>query len=133
MYDDNGISKGYGFVQFDTQEAAGVAIVNGNGITVLGQKIEVTKFMSRSEREATGPLSDLSATNLFIKNIPEGMNEDALFHLFAPFGEVTSHVVMRDPGTGKSRQFGFVNFSNPDSATQVSSSEVISAILLIRP
>uniref|UniRef100_A0A7S2RTR2 RRM domain-containing protein n=1 Tax=Rhizochromulina marina TaxID=1034831 RepID=A0A7S2RTR2_9STRA len=54
--------------------------------------------------------------NLFVFHIPNDMTNFHLFHLFSPFGVVTSARIMVDQSTGRSRGFGFVSFDNTASA-----------------
>lgn len=51
--------------------------------------------------------------NLYIKNLDDSVDEDKLREMFAPFGTITSHKIMRDD-KGNSRGFGFVCFSTPE-------------------
>lgn len=108
--DASGISKGYGFVQFQTEESAEDAINGLNGMLANGNKIFVSLFKRRQDRTA-------NFTNVYVKNFPSGFTNDDLHRYFAPFGEITSAVVMTDSG-GASRGFGFVNFSKPESAAE---------------
>ena len=114
--DYNGESRGYGFVQFDTEEAASAAIAELNGSTQNGKEVTVTAFVRRAERE--GGKSD-SYTNLFVKNFGKEVDEKKLRETFEKFGVITSVVVMRDEGeSGESKGFGFVNFEDPDAAAK---------------
>lgn len=47
----NGMSKGYGVVHFETDEAANTAIEKVNGLIVAGKKIFVGRFILRQEPE----------------------------------------------------------------------------------
>ena len=40
--------------------------------------------------------------------------------MFTPFGNVISHVVMKDRNTGRSKGFGFVSFDTHEGAAMVS-------------
>lgn len=61
--------------------------------------------------------SDGSAhSNLYVKNIPENIDDSTLHRLFAPYGTVISSFVMVDAATRQSRGFGFVKFANVDMA-----------------
>lgn len=40
--------------------------------------------------------------------------------MFTPFGNVISHVVMKDRNTGRSKGFGFVSFDTHEAAAMVS-------------
>ncbi len=56
-------------------------------------------------------------TNVFIKNLGENVTDDELRKLFEPFGTISSMVLARDANDPtKSRGYGFVCFSEPQSA-----------------
>ncbi|XP_022992674.1 polyadenylate-binding protein 3-like [Cucurbita maxima] len=110
--DSNGQSKGYGFVQFVTKEAAESAILKLNGMLLNDKQVYVGQFIRRQERmRANG----LLFTNVYVKNLPENMTEDGLKNLFGVHGTITS-VIVRTDSNGKSKGFGFVNFENAASA-----------------
>ncbi|KAM6540771.1 hypothetical protein CsatB_005218 [Cannabis sativa] len=111
--DPTGQSKGYGFVQFDTEEAAQKAIEKLNGMLLNDKQVFVGPFLRKQEREGSSDKSKFN--NVFVKNLSESTNEDDLNRIFGEFGEITSVVVMRD-ADGKSRCFGFVNFENVEDA-----------------
>ena len=48
--DGSGKSKGYGFVHFETVEAANEAIQKINGMLIAGKEVFVGKFLKRNER-----------------------------------------------------------------------------------
>ncbi|XP_023764654.2 polyadenylate-binding protein 7 [Lactuca sativa] len=110
---EDGKSKGYGFVQFDSVECANVAIEKLNGTSLGGKQIYVGKFVKKSDRIL--PTPDAKYTNLYIKNLDEDISEDILDQTFSKFGKIVSLVISRDDN-GASRGFGFVNFENPDDA-----------------
>ncbi|PWZ00235.1 hypothetical protein BCV70DRAFT_200386 [Testicularia cyperi] len=56
-------------------------------------------------------------TNLFIKNLDPEYDSNDLFNSFRSFGRIVSARVMRD-AEGKSREFGFVSFTNAAEASR---------------
>ncbi|QCD87265.1 polyadenylate-binding protein [Vigna unguiculata] len=112
--DENGQSKGYGFVQFDNDESAQNAIKKLNGMLINDKKVYVGLFVRRQER-APGNDGSPKFTNVYVKNLSETYTEEDLKQLFSTYGTITSVVVMKD-AEGKSRCFGFVNFESADSA-----------------
>ncbi|CAO2167501.1 unnamed protein product [Urochloa humidicola] len=58
----------------------------------------------------------LMSTKLFVGGLSWGTDDQVLRDSFATFGEVTEARIITDRDTGKSRGFGFVNFSNSDAA-----------------
>ncbi|GAV58980.1 RRM_1 domain-containing protein [Cephalotus follicularis] len=59
----------------------------------------------------------MSGSKLFIGGLSYGTDDQSLKDAFANFGEVTEARVITDRETGRSRGFGFVNFSNDESAS----------------
>lgn len=115
--DEHGNSKGYGFVHFETEEAANKAIEKVNGMLLSDKKLFVGRFIPRKEREKELGEKAKRFTNVYIKNFPESINEDKLKEIFEAYGVITSYRVMCDEG-GKSRGFGFVAFEDPEAAEQ---------------
>lgn len=111
--DENGVSKGYAFVQYETQEDADDAVKKVNGNLIEGKRVFVGPFLPLSERVKSGDQPKF--TNVFCKNLDDEVTTDMLKEKFAAFGPITSAVVQtKEDGTSKC--FGFVNFENPDSA-----------------
>ncbi|XP_057831145.1 uncharacterized protein LOC131041912 isoform X2 [Cryptomeria japonica] len=110
---EDGKSKGYGFVHFESEEAAAAAIENVNGTEIQGKQVYVGKFIKRQER--SGSFADQKFTNLYIKNLEKDVTVELLSEKFSTFGKITNVVVMKDEN-GNSKGFGFVNFENPDDA-----------------
>jgi len=115
--DDTGGSKGYGFVHYETQDAANLAVTKVNGMLLNGKKVFVGFFVPRKDRSDTGSAADATFTNVFVKSLPLEVDDDGLKGMFVPFGEIKSALVMKD-NDGKSRGFGFVNFADHDEATK---------------
>ena len=112
--DENG-SKGYGFVHFETHEAAERAIEKMNGMLLNGRKVFVGQFKSRKEREAELGARAKEFPNVYIKNFGEDMDDERLKDLFGKFGPALSVKVMTDE-SGKSKGFGFVSFERHEDA-----------------
>ncbi|KAM0860255.1 hypothetical protein ACQ4PT_046653 [Festuca glaucescens] len=110
----NGQSKGYGFVQFTNEKSAMDAINGLNGTVANGKQIFVSLFIRRQERQN---IQVGMFTNVYIKNFPKEFTDDNLRQEFAPFGEITSVLVMRD-ADGSSRCFGFVNYKRSECAIE---------------
>lgn len=55
---------------------------------------------------------------LFVGNLPWSVDDAKLLELFSAFGEVTSARVVTDRETGRSRGFGFVEFTNEEDAAK---------------
>ncbi|KAH9691976.1 polyadenylate-binding protein [Citrus sinensis] len=111
--DSNGQSKGYGFVQFENEEAAQNAIKMLNGMLINDKQVYVGLFVRRQERAQQNVSPKF--TNVYVNNLAETVTDEDLKKIFGHFGTITSAIVMKD-SDGKSRCFGFVNFQSPDAA-----------------
>uniref|UniRef100_A0A8C9ZZ88 Polyadenylate-binding protein n=1 Tax=Sander lucioperca TaxID=283035 RepID=A0A8C9ZZ88_SANLU len=108
-------SKGYGFVHFETHEAANRAIGTMNGMLLNDRKVFVGHFKSRKEREVEFGNKAMKFTNVYIKNFGEDYTDEKLMEVFTAFGRTLSVRVMKDE-RGRSRGFGFVNYANHEDA-----------------
>ncbi|KAM9296934.1 embryonic polyadenylate-binding protein [Gastrophryne carolinensis] len=112
--DENG-SRGYGFVHFETHEAANRAIQTMNGMLLNDRKVFVGHFKSRKEREMEYGAKVMEFTNVYIKNFGDDMDDKRLKEIFSAFGNTLSVKVMVDD-SGRSRGFGFVNYGKHEEA-----------------
>lgn len=123
--DENGASKGFGFVNYESHSDADVAVQGLNGKTVNGREIFAARAQLKAERveELKKTFEKLREerlsrfTNLYVKNLADEIDEEKLKAEFAPYGEISSCVIMRDE-KGDSRGFGFVSFENLTDASK---------------
>eukprot|EP01035_Chromulina_nebulosa_P017261 gene17261-22793_t len=108
--DETGSSKGYGYIHYETAEAASEAISKMNGNTLDGYVVEVLAFLRRQERS-----SQASWTNTYIKQFPKTWDENRIKELVSPFGETTSIALNKD-NEGNSTGAAYVNFAEHESA-----------------
>lgn len=125
--DDNGVSRGFGFVNFVNHDSAAKAVEELNDKEYKGHVLYVGRAQKKHEREEelrkqyeaarVEKASRYQGVNLYIKNLDDEIDDDKLRAEFTSFGTITSAKVMRDDH-GKSKGFGFVCFSNPEEATK---------------
>eukprot|EP00586_Coscinodiscus_wailesii_P014494 CAMPEP_0172519798 /NCGR_PEP_ID=MMETSP1066-20121228/291625_1 /TAXON_ID=671091 /ORGANISM="Coscinodiscus wailesii, Strain CCMP2513" /LENGTH=770 /DNA_ID=CAMNT_0013302447 /DNA_START=962 /DNA_END=3274 /DNA_ORIENTATION=- len=85
---ESGKSMGYGYVHYETAEAANAAIDKLDGMLIDGQEVQVGHFMRKNDRPG---LSDW--TNCYCKNIPLDWNNARLNEEFSKYGEVLSATI----------------------------------------
>jgi polyadenylate-binding protein len=115
--DEMGASKGYGFVHYETAEAANNAIKSVNGMLLNDKKVFVGHHIAKRDRMSKFEEMKANFTNVYIKNIDESVTDDEFSKLFEKYGDVISASITRDDA-GKSRGFGFVNYSTHEAAAQ---------------
>lgn len=111
--DENGKSKGYGFIHFADQKSAERAIKIVNGMDLNGKKLYVGSFIPKSQRPCKS--EQVGFTNLYVKNFGEDLSEEDFADIFRPYGKITSHKIVYDE-QGQSKGFGFVSFESSESA-----------------
>ncbi|KAI9806027.1 MAG: Protein phosphatase PP2A regulatory subunit B [Piccolia ochrophora] len=115
--DEFGNSKGYGFVHYETAEAATNAIKHVNGMLLNEKKVFVGHHIPKKDRQSKFEEMKANFTNIYVKNVEADTTDDEFRALFEKYGEITSASLARDQESGKGRGFGFVNFVNHEHAS----------------
>ncbi|VDO94382.1 unnamed protein product [Soboliphyme baturini] len=98
--------QGYGFVEFMGEEDADYAIKIMNMIKLYGKPIRVNKASAHQKNLDIG-------ANIFIGNLDPEVDEKLLYDTFSAFGIILQvPKIMRDPDTGNSKGFAFINFAS---------------------
>lgn len=114
--DEHGNSKGYGFVHYETDEAASQAIKHVNGMLLNEKKVYVGHHIPKKDRQSKFEEMKANFTNVYVKNINPDTSDDEFRDLFTQYGDITSASLARDQESGKNRGFGFVNFTTHEAA-----------------
>ncbi|KAF8042727.1 hypothetical protein BT93_A1145 [Corymbia citriodora subsp. variegata] len=124
---DDGTSRGFGFVNFENPDDAKKATETLNGRQLGSEVLYVARAQKRSERNEILRLQfeerrkerilKYKDSNLYIKNIDDDVTDEHLREHFSQCGTIVSAKVMRDD-KGLSKGFGFVCFSTPDEANK---------------
>lgn len=116
--DENGNSRGYGFVHYETAEAANNAIKHVNGMLLNEKKVFVGHHVPKKDRQSKFEEMKANFTNVYVKNIDSSVTDEEFRDLFEQYGAITSASLARDPETNASRGFGFVNYTAHESASK---------------
>jgi polyadenylate-binding protein len=125
--DEEGKSRGFGFVNYENHEEAQAAVDALHDTEQNGKKLFVARAQKKTEREdelrrsyeqaKMEKMSKYQGVNLYVKNLDDDWDDEKLRSEFEPFGTITSAKIMRDDKS-ISKGFGFVCFSSPDEATR---------------
>ncbi|CAB4059990.1 SF3B4 [Lepeophtheirus salmonis] len=100
------VHQGYGFVEFLTEEDADYSIKIMNMIKLYGKPIRVNKASAHQKNLDVG-------ANVFIGNLDPEVDEKLLYDTFSAFGVIlTTPKIQRDPETGNSKGFAFINYAS---------------------
>ncbi|VDK56024.1 unnamed protein product, partial [Cylicostephanus goldi] len=119
--------KGYGFVDFESREAAARAVemLTKNGIQAQMAKVrrkQITldfsisklKFISVPQLQQ----QEQDPTNLYIANLPPNFNEQMLENALNPYGMVISTRILRN-ADGNSRGVGFARMDSKEKCEEI--------------
>lgn len=120
-------SRGFGFVAFESADAAEEAVKALNGKKLGDDKtLYVGRAQKKNERQMElkrkfeqikiERMSRYQGVNLYVKNLDDTIDDERLRKEFTPFGTITSAKVMLEDG--RSKGFGFVCFSAAEEATK---------------
>lgn len=115
-----GESKGFGFVHYETKEAADLSIEKVNGMLLNGIAVYVGHHLSNRDRQSKADEIKQTFTNVFVKNLDDTIKDEEEFRsLFADVksGEIQSAFLQRD-SEGALKGFGFVNFTTHEAAEE---------------
>eukprot|EP00088_Acartia_fossae_P051430 TRINITY_DN5776_c0_g1_i1.p1 TRINITY_DN5776_c0_g1~~TRINITY_DN5776_c0_g1_i1.p1 ORF type:complete len:407 (-),score=169.75 TRINITY_DN5776_c0_g1_i1:125-1345(-) len=98
--------QGYGFVEFLGEDDADYSIKIMNMIKLYGKPIRVNKASAHQKNLDVG-------ANIFIGNLDPEVDEKLLYDTFSAFGVIlTTPKIQRDPDSGNSKGFAFINYAN---------------------
>ncbi|CAG8434741.1 7810_t:CDS:2 [Diversispora eburnea] len=114
---EDSASKGFGFVHYETAEAADNAIKHVNGMLLNDKIVYVGHHIPKKERQSKLEEFKSKFTNIYVKNLDLEVTLDEFSELFSRFGKITSAVISTDEA-GHSKGFGFVNYENHEEAAK---------------
>ena len=109
--DEDGNLLGYGYINYYSLDSAENAIKELNKKKIWGSVLEIGHFQKKNERLQ----SNLGNNSIYIKNIPDKINESEIKDLFKKFGEITWSKVLSD---NSGRKFAIIVFSSTESASK---------------
>ncbi|XP_057307287.1 nucleolysin TIAR-like [Hydractinia symbiolongicarpus] len=106
--------EGYCFVQFEDNNSACQAMTFLNGREFCGKKVKV----NWATNSGTGGVPKVIGTSvaIYVGNLDDDINENDLKAAFEVFGEILNVKVVRDPATNRSKNIGFISFTNKPDA-----------------
>lgn len=123
--DQDGKSRGHGFVHYEKQAEADLAITQVNGMELVDRVVYVGQWKSKNEMVAQYQAKNANFRNVYVKNIPGGTSVDDFEKLFSEFGAISSHVLCNPPREGQVGEnatentlYGFVCFERPEDAAK---------------
>jgi len=116
--DARGMSKGFGYVEFETTEQATAAIEAKHQTVFEGRRLVVNYQVQKTQSSFGDGSSNPPSKTLFIGNLAFEMSDADLNKLFREIRNVTDVRVAIDRRTGQPRGFAHADFVDVESATK---------------
>lgn len=120
---NTGKSRGFGFVEFATAEGANAAAKLNGSKEIDGRTVKIDKTQPKAaaaspdkRAKVFGDVQSPPTSTLFVGNISWNTTEDDLWGVFGDYGDVKSVRLPTDRESGKPKGFGYVEFSDVESA-----------------
>ncbi|CAN6286683.1 unnamed protein product [Urochloa humidicola] len=123
----SGMCRGFGFVEFEDEEAALRALdvrQRDAHDAFFGRKVDVKKA-EKKQGNRSAPMQSptyyqhADKKKIFVGGLGDKLTKDDLSNYFGRFGKITDAIVFNDRITRKARGFGFVTFDSQDAADKV--------------
>eukprot|EP01004_Peranema_trichophorum_P010202 NODE_896_length_2261_cov_141.354069_g763_i0.p1 GENE.NODE_896_length_2261_cov_141.354069_g763_i0~~NODE_896_length_2261_cov_141.354069_g763_i0.p1 ORF type:complete len:583 (-),score=105.69 NODE_896_length_2261_cov_141.354069_g763_i0:402-2150(-) len=112
VYNDKGVSAGYGFVHFESEASAKEAIAKVDGMLLNSEKVFVGPFVRRAKG-----LED-KYTNLYVKHLNPVLTTDELREAFGKYGEIRSCLIVPKEEGPNAPIFAYVCFEEHEQAVK---------------
>lgn len=111
----NGQSIGYGFIEFESEEAANYVLNNFNGKPIMGS----SKLLKLSKAQYNLNKKAEEEIQIYICDMDTSVNEEQLKEFFAKdYKSVFGAKVICDPYTRVSKGYGFIKFKCQEEANK---------------
>jgi poly(U)-binding-splicing factor PUF60 len=138
-----GLSRGYCFIDYESPDAATMAISTMNGFELAGRNIKVGRpsAPAQPKQDQEINLSNINseavkakiqealkasmkpvqkvqnvAARIYVGGISDKLGGAELDKVFAPFGEIVSTHLVTDSATGKHKGYAFIEFSTVEAS-----------------
>lgn len=108
----NGVSKGYGFVHFESDDAAREAISRVNNMLINGKPVQVGPFVKRAQRLEE---HEKTFTTVFVKGIVGSVEEDKM-KAFAEKNGAVESMFLSQPHKDHATRYALISFKAHEEA-----------------
>ena len=114
-----GKHKGFAFIEYESPEAAQLALEQMGGVMLGGRSIKVGRPANMPQNH---PVIDLLLEEsklqkrIYVSSVHTDLNTDDLKSVFSAFGNILSCTLVPDPLTGKHKGYGFIEYDTLQSA-----------------
>ncbi|XP_077367899.1 poly(U)-binding-splicing factor PUF60a isoform X2 [Festucalex cinctus] len=111
--------KGFAFVEYETPEAAQLALDQMNSVVLGGRNIKVGRPSNIGQ--ALPIIEQLAEearafNRIYVASVHRDLSDGDIRSVFEAFGKIKSCVLAREPATGRHRSYGYIEYDKPQAA-----------------
>ncbi|XP_057712584.1 poly(U)-binding-splicing factor PUF60a [Corythoichthys intestinalis] len=111
--------KGFAFVEYETPEAAQLALDQMNSVVLGGRNIKVGRPSNIGQAQ---PIIEQLAeearafNRIYVASVHRDLSDGDIRSVFEAFGKIKSCMLAREPTTGRHKSYGYIEYEKPQSA-----------------
>ncbi|KAI9258882.1 hypothetical protein BDA99DRAFT_514433 [Phascolomyces articulosus] len=109
--------KGFCFLEYETPEAASLAVETLNGADFGGRPLKVGRPNNYATAASSAEIPIPPKSRIYIANINEMITEDNIQNIFEAFGQIKKCILLPDFLSRKHKGYGFIEFEDETAAT----------------
>ncbi|XP_049603762.1 poly(U)-binding-splicing factor PUF60 [Syngnathus scovelli] len=111
--------KGFAFVEYETPEAAQLALDQMNSVVLGGRNIKVGRPSNIGQ--ALPIIEQLAEearafNRIYVASVHRDLSDGDIRSVFEAFGKIKSCMLAREPTTGRHKSYGYIEYDKPQSA-----------------
>ena len=109
--------KGYCFVEYETAEAASLALATMDGAMLGGRTLRVGRPNNYPANLGSIGLTNAPGERIYLSNVHTAIGEEDIWTIFKVFGDIRAVVLVPNILTGRHKGYGYIEFEQETSAT----------------
>ncbi|XP_077472473.1 poly(U)-binding-splicing factor PUF60a [Stigmatopora argus] len=111
--------KGFAFVEYETPEAAQLALDQMNSVVLGGRNIKVGRPSNIGQAQ---PIIEQLAeesrafNRIYVASVHRDLSDGDIRSVFEAFGKIKSCMLAREPTTGRHKSYGYIEYEKPQSS-----------------
>ncbi|XP_061653010.1 poly(U)-binding-splicing factor PUF60a isoform X1 [Phyllopteryx taeniolatus] len=111
--------KGFAFVEYETPEAAQLALDQMNSVVLGGRNIKVGRPSNIGQAQ---PIIEQLAeearvfNRIYVASVHPDLSDGDIRSVFEAFGKIKSCMLAHEPTTGRHKSYGYIEYDKPQSA-----------------
>ncbi|KAI8146995.1 hypothetical protein BJV82DRAFT_373506 [Fennellomyces sp. T-0311] len=108
--------KGFCFIEYETPEAAALALETMNGQDLGGRQLKVGRPNNYATAASSGSIPTPPKSRIYVSNVNDMITEENMASIFEAFGRIKKCILLPDLLSRKHKGCGFIEFEEDEAA-----------------